>query len=110
MNEQLQKEISKLQFLEQNYNQLMLRKQNLNIKLNEISNAKNQLGTSDESYTVIGNIMIKKSKEELISELENKEKTFSSQVETISKQEKDLFEKKGQMQKELFERIKEENK
>ena len=88
----------------------MLRKQNLNIKLNEISNAKNQLGTSDESYTVIGNIMIKKSKEELISELENKEKTFSSQVETISKQEKDLFEKKGQMQKELFERIKEENK
>lgn len=110
MDKELQQEISKLQFLENSYNNLIMQKRQLTARVNENKEAIEQLKNTSESYLILGNIMIKKDKEDLSKDLENKNASFSKNLEIMEKREVELMQKKTSMQKELFEKLKSQTK
>lgn len=93
---EIDKKIQDLQTLEQNMQGILLEKQSMQIELNEISNALEEIKKSqDEVYRVLGNIMVKSDKEKLSKELLEREKLLELRLTSIEKQE-GLIEKRAE--------------
>ena len=105
MEKSTQKKIDKLQLIEQNLGNLSQQKQNIQLQLNEVENAIEELNKSDVSYKIVGPIMVKSSKENLKLELENKEKILNLKIKTIEKQEDQIKEKMKNLQGEIMEEM-----
>jgi prefoldin beta subunit len=98
--------IQELQILEQNLQNLLMQKQTVQIELNEIVSALNDLKkTEDEVYKVIGGVMIRSNKADLLKELSEKQKILELRISSVEKQEKILEEKTGKLRKELTETL-----
>lgn len=96
--------IQELQILEQNLQNLLMQKQTVQIELNEVQNALNDLKkTEDEVYKVIGGVMLRSNKADLLKELSEKQKILELRIFSVEKQEKILEEKTGKLRKELTE-------
>jgi prefoldin beta subunit len=81
-----------------------MQKQTVQIELNEVQNALGDLKkTGDEVYKVIGGVMIRSNKADLLKELSEKQKILELRISTVEKQEKILEEKTGKLRKELTE-------
>jgi len=80
--------------LEHNIQQVLMQKQALQLELNEVSNALVELNkTKDEVFRVMGNIMMRASKESLRKELEGKKKALELHLALVEKQEAIIEEK-----------------
>lgn len=80
--------VNDLKFLEHNLQQFLAQKQALQIELNEIINALNELENSDEEvYRVLGPVMVKSEKSRLRPELEERKKLLDSRISSVEKQE-----------------------
>jgi prefoldin beta subunit len=80
--------VNDLKFLEHNLQQFLAQKQALQIELNEIINALNELENSDEEvYRVLGPVMIKSEKSRLRPELEERKRLLDSRISSVEKQE-----------------------
>ncbi|MCX5704399.1 MAG: prefoldin subunit beta [Candidatus Omnitrophica bacterium] len=98
--------IQELQILEQNLQNLLMQKQTVQIELNEVQNALNDLKkTEDEVYKVIGGVMLRSNKADLLKELSEKQKILELRIFSVEKQEKILEEKTGKLRKELTETL-----
>ena len=98
--------IQELQILEQNLQNLLMQKQTVQIELNEVQNALTDLKkTEDEVYKVIGGVMIRSNKADLLKELSEKQKILELRISSVEKQEKILEEKTGKLRKELTETL-----
>ncbi len=96
--------IQELQILEQNLQNQLMQKQTVQIELNEVVSALNDLKkTEDEVYKVIGGVMIRSNKADLLKELLEKQKILELRISSVEKQEKILEEKTGKLRKELTE-------
>ncbi|HEX33045.1 MAG TPA: prefoldin subunit beta [Candidatus Aenigmarchaeota archaeon] len=72
---------------EQQIQTLMLQKQNVQMQLAEVENALNELkSTKDDVYEIVGTIMVKKSKDELMSKLKDKQEILNLRLSRIEKQ------------------------
>lgn len=86
-----QENIQKLQFLEQNLQAILMQKQAFEMELNETISAMNEIEKSSEPvYKILGQIMIKISKENIIEELKGKEKLIVARIKTLDSQEETL--------------------
>ncbi len=80
--------VNDLKFLEHNLQQFLAQKQALQIELNEIINALNELENSDEEvYRVLGPVMVKSERSRLRPELEERKKLLDSRISSVEKQE-----------------------
>jgi prefoldin beta subunit len=101
-----QESISKLQLIEQNVQTLLMQKQQFQAQLFELESALKEIEKTDESYKIIGNVMIKTDKTALKAELASKKEIIDLRLKNIDKQEKQLREKGEALQKEVMSKLK----
>lgn len=107
MNEETQSQIKELQVVEQNMQSILMQKQAFQLELSEVENAITELGkTSDEVYKIVGNIMIKYSKENLNKELKQKKDLIVLRLKSLDSQEKDLEASSENLRKIVLSKIK----
>lgn len=87
-----EKNFEEMQILEQNLQNLMLQRQAFQMELSETELALNELNKSkeDDSYKIVGQLMIKFPKSKIIEELTNKKKILDLRLNAIEKQEESL--------------------
>ena len=112
MNEQeKERTIHSLQMLEQNLQQILLQKQAFQIELRETQTARKELAKSGEDvFKIIGQLMIKSTKEKIVEELKNKEKLLEIRLKTLEKQELSLSDQLEGVRDEILSQKKPEKK
>jgi prefoldin beta subunit len=96
--------IQEMQILEQNLQNLLLQKQAFQMEFSETQSALKEIERSgDETFKVIGQLMIKTDKKSVKEELSNKEKILDLRIKSLEKQESSLTEKLESLQKEVVE-------
>lgn len=103
MDAKTEEKINQLTQLEQNAHHFLNQRQSFNSQLMEIESAIKEIG--DISYKIIGNVMVKSNKEDLVQELNQKKEMLSLRVKNIEKQEQKIKEKASLLQKEIMEKI-----
>ena len=100
--------IQEMQFLEQNFQNLVFQKQAFQMELSETNSALKEIEKAgDEVFKIIGQLMIKTDKSNTKKELEDKKKVLDLRVKAIEKQEASLS---GQLEKLREEVVKSVNK
>jgi prefoldin beta subunit len=101
-------DIVQFQQLQQQMQMLLMQKQNLQIQGSEITVSLSELETlrEKEIFEVVGNILIKKPKEDVQKRLKEKEETINLRASTIDKQIEKLSEKAKALQEKLSKNIK----
>lgn len=106
LDQETNKKIEELQSLEAHLQGFLGQKQSVQIELNEVDNAINELKNSDEEvYKVVSGVMLKSTKEKLTKELEEKKKILDMRVDSLEKQEKLLDKNASDLRKEVSEAI-----
>lgn len=102
-------DIMQFQQIQQQLQMLLMQKQNTQLQAAEIENAFSEIEKTDEGkvYEIIGNVMVKKTKDNLLKSLKEKKEMFDLRTSTIDKQIQKLSEKASEIQKELSKQIKE---
>lgn len=99
---EINQKIQELQVLEQNLRNILIQKQTVQVELNEILNALDELSHSDEEvYRVLGGIMVKSDKKSLSKSLEEQKKLFELRIQSLEKQEKSFEEKSSSLQSDI---------
>jgi len=106
MDNKTQEKIQQLQMIEQGMQSFLAQKQQFQAQVAEIDSALKELNKTEDSYKIVGNIMVKKDKEELIKDLKSKKETFELRLKTLEKQEKQMKDKAERMQKEVLSKLK----
>jgi len=95
--------IQELQILEQTIHNILLQKQAFQMELSETQSALNEVrGSKDDVYKIIGQMMVKSDKKNIIEELSNKEKIIELRLSSIEKQENSLMEKIEKLREEAI--------
>jgi len=99
--------IQEIQFLEQNFEQLLQQKNLFNMEINETSLALTEVEKSDgELFKVVGGqVMIKSSKEKLTTELQHKKELLNARMKNIETQEKEFSEKIETLRQNILNKI-----
>ena len=98
--------IEKLQMLEQNTQQYQAQRQQFQSQLVEVESALKELKTSEESYKIIGNIMVKGKREDLEKDLSSRKEMYDLRIKNLEKQETKLREKAKELQEQVMESMK----
>ncbi len=102
MKKEIEEKINQLQIIEQNLQEFFMQKQNFQNQLMEVNSALGELNKSkDDCYKLVGNVMFKEKKENLIKELKNKKDILDLRIKNIEKQEKKIKEQATELQKEV---------
>ncbi len=102
--------INQLQLLQQNLQNLVLQKQQVQNQLLETDSALAELNTTDKAYKIVGKIMLAASKENLIKDLNEKKEVSEVRIKNFKEQENSLQKNIEEVQKEVMEELKEDNK
>jgi len=108
MSDKLSKEdkekLINLQRLQQQVQTLLYQKQTIELDAIEVNNALSEIkkNNSEEAYQIVGNIMVKKSKGDLIKSLENKKDVLEIRLNSYDKQIKKISNEITKLQDELF--------
>lgn len=108
MDNETKKKISKLQLLEQKLQSMTMQKQMFQTQSMESDNALKEIDSSEDTYKVIGNVMISVDKTKLKDELLSKKDMAKIKVDNLEKEEKKLREEATELQKEVMESMKNE--
>ncbi len=101
------KKIQEMQFLEHNLQNLLLQKQSFQLELSETTSALKELEHSgDETFKIIGQLMIKIEKSKIQKELEEKKKILNLRIKTIQGQETSLTKQLDFLREELVKKKK----
>ena len=83
--------IEELQILEAQIQNVLMQKQSLEMEVNEIKNAKEEIEKSDdEVYKITSGVMLKADKKNLVKELEERERVAKITIEELDTQQKIL--------------------
>ncbi len=103
LSEESSKKIQEIQFLEQQSQAFLAQRQSIQIELNEVLNAIEELKkTKDEVYKIVSGIMIKSEKEIMEKEMQEKKALLELRINSIEKQEKLIETKKVKLRSELM--------
>jgi len=107
-----QEEIIKFQQIQQQLQILMMQKQQLQLQNAEVDGAIKEIENTKEKevFEIVGNVMIKKPKKEIMDSLKEKKELIDLRTSTIDKQLDKLNEKAIEIQKKLSSHFKEEKK
>ena len=101
-SKETEQKISQLQLIEQGLQNFNLQKQQLSAKILETESAIEELESTDTAYKIIGNLMVKVSKDKLKSELEEKKNNSTIRINALEKQEQSMREKAKRIQQEVL--------
>ena len=86
-----EQQIQELQILEQSLQSILMQKQSFQLELSEIENSLEELAkTKDDVFKIVGQIMIKASKENLLKELKETKDLISIRLKSFDSQEEKL--------------------
>jgi len=106
MEKEAEEGINQLQLFEQGLQNLLMQKQQFQLQLAEIDSALKELGTTKESYKIVGNIMVSAKKDELEKDLKEKKEVVELRIKSLEKQETQIKEKASKLQEEILKKIK----
>ncbi len=95
-------QIHELQVIERNSQMLLMQKQSFALEINETETALEELKkSSEEVYKLSGSIFIKADKNNVLKELEEKDKILNLRLKSVEKQE-ELLESRAEQIKDKF--------
>ena len=106
MTEKNQDKINEMQLLQQNLQNLLMQRQQFQMRLTEIDGALNELKDTNQAFKIVGGIMVAKDKEDIKKDLEEKKSMIDIRLKNISSQEENLKGKAEDLQKELVSEMK----
>jgi len=106
VSEEMQEKIGQLQMLEKNMQGFMMQKQMAQSQLAEVESALEEIKDTEETYKIVGNIMVATKKNELQKELKDRKEILKKRLDTVETQEKKIKERAESMQKDLLNSIK----
>jgi len=107
LDEETQGMIQELQFLEQNFQQLLMQKNSFSLETNETDLILKAVEkTTGEVMRIIGGqVAIKSTKEEILEEMTKKKELLKKRMETIDAQEKEFSERIETIREEVMKKI-----
>ncbi len=105
-DDEFKKEVSKIQMLEQSFQNTINQRVSAQEQKEEIQSALESLKKSEEAYKIIANILVKRNKEELINELNQKLEKLNSRIDAFKNNENMLKEKISIIRKNALSHIK----
>jgi prefoldin beta subunit len=105
-NEEAEQQINQLSLLQQNLELYLMQKQQFEGQKLEIEGAIAELAKAEESYKIIGNIMVTAKPDELKKELEEKLESITLRIKSIEKQEEKLKHKANELQQDVLSKMK----
>ena len=97
-----QQDIQQLQFAQKQFSSLHQQTQTLQRQLIDIESALNELELASWAYEMVGTVMIKKSKEDLVKKLLEKQSIIKQRKTVFEKQESELKKQIESMQEKLL--------
>ena len=110
MKNDTEQKIKRLQLFEQNLQTISAQKQQFQSQLSEVESATKELEGVTHAYRMVGNIMVKNKKEDLVKDLNEKEEMLSVRIKTLEKQENSIKDKAKELQQEVMGAMKDEQK
>ena len=95
-----------LQLLQQNLQNVLLQKQQIQNQILEYNSALQELKTTERAYKIVGKIMLATSKEELTKELTEKKEITEVRIKNFIQQEQKLQQEIESLQKKVVEDFK----
>jgi len=109
LDKETHEKIQELQLLEQNFQQISIQKQAFQLELNETESALSEIEkTNEDVYKIVGNIMIKMGKSDILKELKEKKDILALRFKSIEKQESSFKEKTEKLREEVVKSMKKE--
>lgn len=99
---QTEQKIQKLQLLEQNMQSILVQRQQFQGQLIEVKSALIELDKSEDSYRIIGNIMVNSGKEDIKKDLNDKKEILELRIKNLEKQENSIKDKSKSIQEEVL--------
>jgi len=107
INKGIEEKIGQLQLMEQNMQNILIQKQAFQTQLFEIDNALKELEKNkEETYKIVGPIMVATNKKELKDDLQSKKEVIELRIKNLEKQEKSIKEEATQLQTEVMKKLK----
>lgn len=106
MKKDTEEKIGQLQLFEQSLQNLLAQKQTFQAQTVETESALEELGKSDTCYKIVGNIMVRKKKEDLETDLKSRKEMMDLRLSSIEKQENQIKKKASELQAEVLKEIK----
>lgn len=111
IDKETQEQLQELQIVEQNLQNFLLQKQAFQLELNETESAAEETKKSeDDIYKILGSIMIKAKKADVLKDMEEKKEILKLRLKSIDNQERILSEKLEKLRQKLEEKIKKQEK
>jgi len=92
-------DITQLQLLQQNHQQIIIQKQQFQKQLMEIESALQEIKDSSNTYKIVGNLMIAAKKSDLEKDLKEKQELIQLRIKIIQQQEEILQKQTQETQK-----------
>lgn len=101
--------LQQLQFIEQNLQAILMQKQAFQMEISETVNSLKEVEKSDDDvFKIVGQLMIKTSKNKVVEELKAKEKILETRMKNLEDQEKKLTEEVTKIREEVLSEFKKE--
>src|SRR3989344_5727004 len=94
--------VAQLQIVHQNLQILVSQKQHFQMQLNEIESAQKEIKQSQQTYKIIGNVMVLATAADVEKDLKEKRETLELRLKNIESQEEKLRNKSEELQKQLM--------
>jgi len=107
LDQETQQQIQELQMMEQSFQQLLMQKNAFSMESNETDLIIKEVEkTEGEVSRIIGNqVVIKATKEEIITDMKKKKELIEIRMKTIDEQEKEFSEKMESLREEVMKKI-----
>ena len=82
--------VDKLQLLQQNLQNILLQKQQIESSLLELNSACEEVAKTDKAYKIVGKIMLAASPTDILSDLQQKKETAEIRLKSFLRQEENI--------------------
>jgi len=107
INKETENQIQELQMIEQTLQSILMQKQAFQMESTEVENALEELSkSSDDVFKIVGNIMIKAKKEDILKDLKHKKELIDLRLKSIESQEKQISDKSEKLREKVLSKIK----
>jgi len=100
--------IQQLQIIEQNLQSFLMQKQQLQQEVFEIDSALKELETTEESYKIVGSVMVSAKKDDLVKDLNSQKEEIALRLDVLQQQEDKIKEKAESLRKDAMEDLNKE--
>ena len=102
--------MQQLQLTQQNLQNILMQKQQIQSQLVELESALTELKTTDKAYKIIGKIMIASPKENLTKDLKEKKEVAEVRLKNFNNQEEKLKSNLEELQKQVMAEMQKDKK